>query len=50
MRDQGLLSPAQYDNCISAFSNTNSGTLPKGVDIPPSGMPLNYSLYNTRSE
>jgi hypothetical protein len=50
MRDQGLLSPAQYDNCISSFSGTNSGTLPKGIDIPPSGMPLNYSLYNTRSE
>jgi hypothetical protein len=50
MRDEGLLSPAQYDNCISAFNNTNSGTLPNAIDMPSSGMPLNYSLYNTRSE
>ena len=50
MRDVQLLSPDQYDKCTSAFSNANSGILPKEIDIPPSGMPLNYSLYNTRSE
>ena len=50
MRDVQLLSPDQYNKCTSSFSNTNSGILPKEIDIPPSGMPLNYSLYNTRSE
>ena len=50
MKDIGLLTPDQYDNCISTFKTASSGVIPKQFKVPPTGMPINYSLYNTRSE
>ena len=50
MRNVNLLTPDQYNKCISSFANVNSGIIPKSVDMPSSGMPINYSLYNTRQE
>lgn len=50
MKDSGLLTHDQYDNCISSFTNMTKGVIPKEFKVPSSGMPINYSLYNTRSE
>jgi hypothetical protein len=50
MKDEGLITADQYDNCISTFMSSTSGIMPKSFKVPASGMPINYSLYNTRSE
>ena len=50
MKDVGLLTPVQYDNCITSFTNSSSGIISKDFIVPSSGMPINYSLYNTRTE
>ena len=50
MKDAGLLTADQYDNCTSSFKNATSGILSKDFKVPSSGMPRNYSLYNSRSE
>ena len=50
MRNVNLLTPDQYNKCTSAFANIKSGILPKGLDMDSAGMPINYSLYNTRME
>lgn len=50
MRDGKLITPDQYDTCITNFINVTSGIIPKGFKVPSTGMPINYSLYNTRSE
>ena len=49
MQSEGLLTPEQYDNCVSTFKDVTSGILPKEFDVPATGMSRNYSLYNTRS-
>ena len=49
MQSEGLLTPEQYDNCVSTFKDVTSGVLPKEFDVPATGMSRNYSLYNTRS-
>ena len=50
MKDKGLITPDQYDNCVTSFTNSTSGIIPKTFKVPSTGMPINYSLYNTRSE
>lgn len=50
MKDSGLLTPEQYDNCISTFTDVKTGVLPKNFKIPSTGIPHTYSLYNTRSK
>ena len=50
MKDARLLTADQYDNCISSFKNATSGIISKNFKVPSTGMPRNYSLYNSRSE
>jgi hypothetical protein len=50
MRDEKLITPDQYNTCIATFISNTSGIIPKGFKVPSTGMPINYSLYNTRSE
>ena len=50
MQSEGLLTPEQYDDCVSTFRDIRSGILPKEFKVPDTGMDTNYSLYNTRSE
>ena len=50
MKSEGLITPDQYDNCIASFISSSSGIIPKTFKVPSSGFPINYSLYNTRSE
>ena len=50
MKDKGLITPDQYDNCVTSFTNSASGIIPKTFKVPSTGMPINYSLYNTRTE
>jgi len=50
MKDEGLITSNQYDNCLSTFLSSTSGIIPKSFKVPSTGMPINYSLYNTRSE
>jgi len=50
MRDEKLITPEQYNTCISNFINNTKGIIPKDFKVPSLGMPITYSLYNTRSE
>jgi hypothetical protein len=50
MQKVGLLTADQYDQCIASFADIKSGILPADIDIPSTGLPRNYSLYNTRSK
>jgi hypothetical protein len=50
MRDEGLITSDQFNNCISNFTNSASGIISKNFKVPSSGMPISYSLYNTRTE
>ena len=50
MKDIGLITSDQFDNCIASFISSTSGIIPKSFKVPSTGMPINYSLYNTRSE
>ena len=50
MRDEKLITADQYNNCISTFINNTSGIISKDFKVPSLGMPITYSLYNTRSE
>jgi hypothetical protein len=65
MRELQILTPEQYDKCFYSFTNTNSkqydncytskgptetGKLPNDIEDPSSGSPLNFSMYNTRSQ
>lgn len=49
MQKVGLLTPEQFDQCISTFKDASSGTLPKEFKTPPTGLSHNYSLYNTNT-
>lgn len=50
MKDEGLITADQYDTCIASFMSSTSGIIPKNFKVPSSGMPINYALYNSRSE
>ena len=50
MHSEGLLTPEQYDDCVSTFKDATSGILPKEFKTPSTGMERNFSLYNTRSK
>lgn len=50
MKDKGLITTDQYDTCVSSFISNTTGIMPKTFKVPSTGMPINYSLYNTRSE
>ena len=50
MQSEGLLTPEQYDDCVSTFQDATTGILPKEFKTPSTGMERNYSLYNTRSK
>ena len=47
MQKVGLLNPDQFNECVATFNDTSSGRLPKDFKTPQTGMPRNYSLYNT---
>lgn len=47
----GLLTPEQFNSCISTFQDATSGVLPKEFKTPNTGMSRNFSLYdNTTKE
>ena len=48
MQKTGLLTSDQFDECVSTFKDTTTGFLPKEFPVPNTGIPRNYSLYNTR--
>lgn len=48
MQKTGLLTSDQFDECVSTFKDATTGFLPKEFPIPNTGIPRNYSLYNTR--
>lgn len=50
MKDTGVITTDQYDNCITSFINNTSGIIPKELKVPSTGMEINYALYNTRTE
>ena len=49
MQKVGLLTPEQYDQCISTFKDATSGLLPSEFTVPNTGLSRNFSLYNTTS-
>ena len=49
MQKVGLLTPDQFDECITTFKDSTAGLLPKELHTQ-TGMGRNYSLYNTQSE
>jgi len=50
MKKVGLLSPEQFDECVATFKDATTGILPKEFKVPDTGMPRNFSLYDTRSK
>jgi len=48
MQSVGLLTPDQYNQCTASFKSVSANSLPKQFTVPDTGMPYNYSLYNTR--
>ena len=50
MKDKGLITPDQYDTCVASFISSTTGVIPKTFKVPSTGLPINYSLYNTRTE
>jgi len=50
MQKVGLLTPDQFNQCVATFKDATSGLLPKDFETPQTGMPRNYSLYNTESK
>jgi hypothetical protein len=50
MKDTGLITPDQYDKCVTTFADAKSGLLPSAIKEPSTGMQRTYSLYNTRSK
>jgi len=49
MKNVNLITPEQFDKCVSTYKELSSGVLPKQVTPPILGMEEDYSLYNTRS-
>jgi hypothetical protein len=50
MQKVGLLNPDQFNQCVATFKDATSGVIPKDFNTPQTGMPRNYSLYNTQSK
>jgi len=48
MKNSGLLTSDQFDECVSTFKDVKTGILPKKFKIPKTGVSRNYSLYNTQ--
>jgi hypothetical protein len=48
MQEVGLMTPDQYDSCVGTYKDVTAGVLPKEFKIPDTGMPYNYSLYDTK--
>ena len=49
MQSVGLLTPDQYNQCTASFKSVSTNSLPKQFTVPDTGMPYNYSLYDTRT-
>ena len=49
MQSVGLLTPDQYNQCTASFKSVSTNSLPKQFTVPDTGMPYNYSLYDTRA-
>lgn len=49
MQSVGLLTPDQYNQCTASFKSVSGNSLPKQFTVPDTGMPYNYSLYDTRT-
>lgn len=45
----GLLTPDQFNQCISTYKDSTSGILPSEFTVPNTGLSRNFSLYNTTS-
>lgn len=50
MQNVGLLTPDQYNKCVSTFKDSESGILPKEFPVPDTGLGRNYSLYDTKAK
>lgn len=50
MQKVGLLTPDQFNQCITTFKDASAGLLPKDFKTPQTGMSRNYSLYNTQTK
>jgi hypothetical protein len=50
MQKVGLLTPDQFNECVASFKDAAAGLQPKDFKTPQTGMPRNYSLYNTHSK
>ena len=48
LHKSGLLTPDQFNQCITTFNDASSGLLPKDFKTPQTGLNRNYSLYNTQ--
>ena len=49
MQHEGLLTPDQYDKCISTFTDQSAGILPKQFKVPDTGLGRNFSLYDIKN-
>lgn len=47
MQKAGLLSPDNFNQCVTSFKENSLGLLPKQVKIPQTGLSRNYSIYNS---
>lgn len=50
MQKVGLLTPDQFNQCVSSFKDASAGLLPKNFKTPQTGMQRNYSLYNSNTQ
>ena len=48
LHKSGLLTPEQFNQCITTFNDASAGLLPKDFKTPQTGLNRNYSLYNTQ--
>ena len=48
LHKSGLLTPDQFNQCITTFNDASAGLLPKDFKTPQTGLNRNYSLYNTQ--
>jgi len=50
MQENGLLSPDQFNKCVSAFTDPDNSLLSKTMKQPQTGMERNYSIYNSKQQ
>jgi hypothetical protein len=50
MQENGLLSPDQFNKCVSTFTDPDNSLLSKTMKQPQTGMERNYSIYNSKKQ